>query len=115
MTAQWAVLMVSSIIVFPQDEHARCHPQTIAIALGQLISYGGRIPPAFSTLVAGLRASMEALLHHTSDGALRLSHGDCWHQNAIQRADGSVALIDGTMSGPGCHCSTQGLAPDGAF
>jgi Ser/Thr protein kinase RdoA (MazF antagonist) len=128
VTAQWAVLMVSYIegamlapepaqlsglaqmvarlhvlpsIVLPYGEHARCHPQTIAIALDQLNSYGRRIPPAFSSLVAELRASMESLLHHAGDGALCLTHGDCWYQNAIQGTEGSVTLIDWDNVGAG--------------
>jgi aminoglycoside phosphotransferase (APT) family kinase protein len=85
----------------PHDEHARCHPAKIATTVHQLTAYGGRIPPAFSRLVAELRASMALLLQHTGDRPLCLTHGDCWYQNAIQGSDGGVTLIDWDNVGVG--------------
>lgn len=125
---QWAVLVVSYIegatlipeprqlgrlaqavarlhmlpsVTLAQAQPARCHPATITTALHQLTAYEARIPPAFSTLVAELRVSMEVLLQSVGDGPLCLTHGDCWYQNAIQRSDGGVTLIDWDNVGVG--------------
>jgi thiamine kinase-like enzyme len=56
------------------------------------------VPEAFRRLVTDLHAAMVALPKHLP---LSLVHGDCWYRNAIQRRDGSMALIDWDLAGIG--------------
>lgn len=79
---------------------SRCHPNMIRThSLRQLREAQDRIPTSFQPLVAALGASLSQLA--TYHDALRLTHGDCWYNNAIQMMSGQVVLIDWDCSGIG--------------
>lgn len=59
-----------------------------------------KVPEAFRSLVSGLHAAMIALQRQT-DPQLCITHGDCWHRNAIKTPEGGIVLIDWDLSGVG--------------
>ena len=79
--------------------HSRCHPDHIATAAHQLAQHSAKVPQAFQTLVTDLHTAMCALQQLRQ--RLCLTHGDCWHSNAIKADDGRLTLIDWDHAGIG--------------
>jgi aminoglycoside phosphotransferase (APT) family kinase protein len=79
---------------------SRNHSETITTAAQQLATHRDKVPEAFRALVINLHADM-ITLQRQSAPHLQITHGDCWHMNAIKTRDGGIILIDWDHAGLG--------------
>jgi len=79
---------------------SRNHPETMITSAQQLATHRDKVPDAFRALVTNLHDAM-ITLQRQSGQHFQVTHGDCWHMNAIKRCDGDVVLIDWDQSGIG--------------
>lgn len=73
----------------------------IPTALEALEQVRSGLPADLDAIAGELQATLGAIHERRDELPRCIVHGDCWHNNAVQRADGEIVLIDWDGAGWG--------------